>query len=239
MSSEGTEGYTGVDNLEVMAEAKKYLAYLNGEIAAIAGPPRDGLTLLDFGAGAGTHTVDIRDRGYDVIAVEIDEGLRQRLESQGFTAHQSPDSVASGSVDVAYTMNVLEHIDDDVAALRSVGDTLRPGGRLVVYVPAFQVLYSSMDEKVGHLRRYRKAALVEAVTKAGFTVDECRYVDSLGFAASLGFKAIGNKDGDIGGKSISLYDTYAFPVSRVIDKATGTFVGKNLMLFATWPGAAG
>ena len=132
-------------------------------------------------------------------------------------------------------MNVLEHIDDDVAAVRSLAGALRPGGKLVVYVPAFQVLFSSMDTKVGHLRRYRLGQLVDTVRQAGFHVDRCRYVDSLGFAATLAYKAVGSRQGDISGGSVSFYDSYGFPVSRGLDRALDRVVGKNLLLVATRP----
>ena len=63
-------------------------------------------------------------------------------------------------VDLIYTSNVLEHIDDDLAALKQLRATLSPGGRIAIYVPAMQVLYSDMDRSLGHYRRYGRQELL-------------------------------------------------------------------------------
>ena len=72
------------------------------------------------------------------------------------------------SFNYIYTLNVLEHIEDDAAALRSLHAKLTDGGKLLIYVPAFPVLYTSMDAKVGHVRRYTRDTLMTRVTAAGF-----------------------------------------------------------------------
>ena len=70
-------------------------------------------------------------------------------------------------------------------ALRAVYRCLRPGGRFYLYVPAFPLLFSAMDRKVGHHRRYRLAGLTSQLQRAGFRVLRARYADSLGFFATL------------------------------------------------------
>jgi SAM-dependent methyltransferase len=230
--------YTGVDNLEVMASAKKYLRFLNDSIAKAAGPPRPGQRLLDFGAGVGTHAFDLRTRGYDVSCAEIDDGLRERLAGEGFDTRPSTADFDPETFDVVYTMNVLEHIDDDLAALQGLHRVLKPSGRLVVYVPALQVLYSSMDRKVGHLRRYHRRPLIDLVGTAGFAVESGAYVDSLGYFSTLVYKAVGSRNGDISTGSVSLYDRVVFPISRAADRVVGRGFGKNLLLIAHRPSAA-
>ena len=232
-------GYTGVDNLEVMTSAPRYLRFLNDSIGKVAGPPRPGLRLLDFGAGTGTHAFDLRGRGYSVSCAEIDDRLRTSLLDAGFDARPTPAAFAGHGFDLVYTMNVLEHIDDDLDALRELHGVLAPGGRLVVYVPALEVLYSSMDRKVGHVRRYRRRPLEELVRGAGFDVERCAYVDSLGFFTTLLYKLVGSRQGDIDPRTVSLYDAAIFPVSRAIDRITSRALGKNLLLFARRPGEHG
>ena len=70
-----------------------------------------------------------------------------------------------------YAINVIEHIADDVAALAQLRELLRPGGKLVIFVPAFPMLYSEMDRRIGHFRRYRLTALASATERAGLVVD--------------------------------------------------------------------
>ncbi|MGI9264633.1 MAG: class I SAM-dependent methyltransferase, partial [Gammaproteobacteria bacterium] len=112
---------------------------------------------------------------------------------------------------------------------------LRPGGRLLLYVPAFNVLFSSMDRKVGHFRRYRRRQLVALAGAAGFTVEQGRYVDSLGFLAALLYRFVGGDSGDINRRSLAVYDRFVFPLSRLLDTILWPFAGKNLLVTAAKP----
>src|SRR5689334_21663708 len=98
---------------------------------------------------------------------------------------------------------------------------LKKGGRLLVYVPAFQILFSSMDRKVGHVRRYTRQDLAEKVTAAGFRVVDNSYVDSIGFFVTLLYKLIGSDSGDINRKALIIYDRVLFPLSRLLDRVFG------------------
>lgn len=227
-----TGEYTGVDNLEVMAVALKYRRFLAGCVAAADQDRGTAGAIADFGAGTGTHARDLAALGYDVSCIELDDTLAARLRSDGFTTVSSPADLPEQSFSVVYTFNVLEHIDDDEGALRSLARLVAPDGRIVVYVPAIQALYTSMDAKVGHLRRYRRRDLVQLAERAGFTKIRAEYVDSLGFFATLAYKLVGNDRGDISERSIGFYDRFAFPVSRVLDRATQRLFGKNLLLVA-------
>jgi SAM-dependent methyltransferase len=175
-------GYTGTDNLEVMKEAVNYNRWL---VDLIKRHARHADRILDFGAGVGTFAIALRDDGYAVDCVEPDAAQRAIIAAEGLTAWADIADVADASVDFVYTFNVLEHIDDDLQALRLVASKLRRGGRLLVYVPAFPLLYTSMDRKVGHVRRYRQADLRAKVVACGLDVDETAYVDSIGFVATL------------------------------------------------------
>ena len=95
--------------------------------------------------------------------------------------------------DGVYTSNVLEHIKDDVHALKQIRSVMKPQSNLVVYVPAFKCLYSPWDASVGHLRRYEKKELLSKLDAAGFEVTKIIYVDTLGFFASLIARIIGYK----------------------------------------------
>ena len=150
------ETYSGVDNLEVLAEAIRYNRFLVDQVVREA---RGHRRALDFGAGTGSLSTQVRDRGFNVSCVEADPGLRARLEQQGFECHSGFEEIGDESLDYIYSLNVLEHIEDDRAALRTLHSKLRPGGRLFLYVPAFPILYSSMDEKVGRGLDSRRSLL--------------------------------------------------------------------------------
>lgn len=226
------EQYSGTDNLEVMEEAVNYNAFVARLVTDAARP---GERLLDFGAGTGTFAQRVRDAGWSPVCVEADADLCGRLRAQGFQTHASLAAVPPQGIDYAYSLNVLEHIEDDRSALAALHDVLRPGGRLGIYVPAFPVLFSAMDRKVGHFRRYRRRELMDKVAGAGFELQRCDYVDSLGFAATLANKYFGRRDGGLDRGLLRVYDRLVFPVSRLCDGLLARVVGKNLWLIARRP----
>ena len=225
--------YTGRDNLEVMLAAENYNAWLCELVSRRASA---GTGLLDFGAGTGTFAMRLAAQGYDVTCVEPDGILRRTLVAGGLKAVPSLGSLENATAGFIYTFNVLEHIEDDVAAMAELAGTLRPGGTLLVYVPAFMVLYSSMDEKVGHFRRYRLNELKRKLRASGLTVRYARYGDSLGYFATLAYKLLGSRDGSLNEATIRLYDRVFFPMSRALDLLLGRVIGKNAIVVATKPG---
>jgi SAM-dependent methyltransferase len=223
--------YSGRDNLEAMKKATRYNGFLLGLIRKYA----VGSQALDHGAGAGTFAVPINDGDMNVLCMEPDRGLRAELAQSGLDVTASLADISDGTVDYAYTLNVLEHIKDDHEAIRDLYRCLKPGGRLLVYVPAFQILYSQMDDHVGHFRRYRRKPLVHLLQTVGFDVSKAFYVDSLGFLATLVYKLVGDRSGSVSSGSVAFYDSIVFPLSRIIDVlGVGSF-GKNLAVVATKP----
>jgi len=174
--------YTGVDNLEVLDNAHNYNRFLTDRVVAVGAGAR---LAIDFGAGTGTIAAAVRRRGIDVLCIEADAGLRQRLQERGLQARADLAEVAPEAAAFIYSINVLEHIEDDAGALAALAARLAPGGRILLYVPAFQVLYSTMDRKIGHWRRYSRGRLHDIARRAGLEVETMRYADCLGFAATL------------------------------------------------------
>ncbi len=228
----GDEAYTGVENLEVMAEAVNYNRYL---VNLIVANRHAGDATVDFGAGAGTFAGPASESGLMVTCVEPDDHLREVLARKGLTAVADIKAVATESIDYLCTLNVLEHIEDDQGALNELARVLRPGGRLLVYVPAFQVLFTSMDRKVGHHRRYRLGGLTDKIRTAGFSVRDARYADSLGFGASLVYRAFDRGEGQVDRRGLRLYDRYCFPISLWVDRIFGRLFGKNAIVVAEKP----
>lgn len=224
--------YGGIANLEVMEEAVRYNRFLLGLVLPLA---RRGGRVLDFGAGIGTFAGKLAAAGADVSCVEPDPALRQTLQRNALAAYGDIGDIASESIDFAYSFNVLEHIQDDAAALAELWRVLKPGGQLVLYVPAFMILFSAMDRAVAHLRRYRKNGLARLVEGAGFAVDDARYADSLGFLAALVFRVAGPASGALDARAVRFYDRWLFPLSRVLDFVLAPAVGKNLVLRAHRP----
>lgn len=136
------------------------------------------LRIFDLGCGPGNMLKRLQDRGLaygsdfslDALTFARSKGLRHLLSS---------DSTAlpfgSGCFDCVVALDVLEHIEDDRAALREIARVTRPGGAFLFAVPAFPALWRHHDVMYGHFRRYRKADFVARVRAAGLAVDSCRF----------------------------------------------------------------
>ena len=222
--------YTGIDLLETLQGATNYNSLL---LDLILENSQGHSRMLDFGAGTGTFAKLLRTKGIEVVCVEPDTHLAERLIRDGFLTFNDLNEVPDGSFEFIFTLNVLEHVEDDWTSFRRLASKLAKGGRLLVYVPAFQILWTSLDERVRHYRRYRRAGLERLARSAGLTVCKTRYVDSLGFFAALGFKVFDNKNGDLSAQAVSLYDRCVVPLSRLLDSLMGRLFGKNVYLIAT------
>ena len=99
---------------------------------------------------------------------------------------------------------------------------------MLIYLPAFNCLYSSMDRKVGHYRRYDFKMLKILAKQNDLIREKLYYVDCLGFLITLLYKLIGNKKGDINKSSLIFYDKVIFPVSYFCDYIFNKIFGKNV-----------
>ena len=217
--------YTGLDILQALEHATNYNALLTDLILQSAG---SRTPMVDFGAGVGTFAKLLRKRGVEVVCLEPDPYLAEGLTENGFHTLRQLQEISDNSVDFIFSLNVLEHIEDDQAVLTALGRKLTVGGRFFLYVPAFHCLWTSLDDKVKHFRRYRRRGLEKLVYSAGLRICESRYVDTLGFVAALIFKLIGNKNGALTPTSIKFYDRYIIPPSKLLDHLFRRLLGKNV-----------
>ncbi len=218
------ERYSGVDVLEALESAHNYNDYLTRLIREST----ESKNLIDFGAGIGTFSKRLRTAGYQVKCIEPDPVQRQILEEQGFDTLANITSVPDDSVAFVFSLNVFEHIQDDSVALREIRQKLKPGGTLLIYVPAFACLWTSLDEKLCHHRRYTKKTLRRLVEQEGFVIEDARYADCLGFIAVLIFRALNRSASALNASSITLYDRWLFAPSRVLDRLFDRWFGKNV-----------
>lgn len=151
--------------------------------------PHLGGDPIEIGSGTGSHAAVWADAGLQVTATEAEPTslarLRERFADDPHVRvrHLAAPIDERATHSAAVAINVLEHIEDDVAALRSFAGLVAPGGRVVVLVPAFPVAFSEFDDRVGHVRRYRKTSLDGAFRRAGLVPVDLRYVNAPGLLA--------------------------------------------------------
>jgi SAM-dependent methyltransferase len=138
---------------------------------------RPGPEVLDGGAGQGTMSRRLAALGFDVTSTDASPeaiaALRKRTTGQVVEADLTALPCEDASFDAAVLGEVLEHIEDDRAALTEVARVLRVGGVLALSVPANPKLFGPSDVWAGHVRRYTRPELLQACADAGFTVHRC------------------------------------------------------------------
>ncbi len=165
------------DILDAFASAPNFNRWMADTIR-----PYIGRNVLEIGAGMGNLTRQLLPGRKRYVATDIDHEHLDRLSNR--LSHRPRLEIAElnaaipenhepyrGQMDTVICLNVLEHIEDDLEALRNIRSMLQDGGRAVILVPCGQSIFNSLDEELGHFRRYSEDQLRERMTAAGFDVE--------------------------------------------------------------------
>jgi SAM-dependent methyltransferase len=204
--------------------------------------PHCGRSVLEVGAGLGEFADGFT--GFDrYVVTDVDTGAVQQMKTR-FAARPEVEvqqfdidgqAVLDDPVDTLVAINVLEHIEDDVEALRCLSKSIRSGGNIVLFVPGYQQLYGEFDRKVGHFRRYTPTTVSSAAQRAGLVVDVTRPVNLLGAIAWW----VAVRKGGAGApnrKLVSVYDRFVVPVTKGIEKFVTPPFGQSVLCVAHKPG---
>lgn len=226
-----TPEYPGKD-LEAMSFAKNYHCWILKVFE-----PYLGGSVAEIGAGCGNFARLVLEKNIKNLKAfepsgnmfpQLELTLKHDLRAEAINAFF--DASYPGTFDSILYVNVLEHIEDDVAELANALESLKPGGYLLVFVPALSWLYSEQDKELGHFRRYTKTGLVELAKQVGFTITLARYFDLAGIVPwYLNFVLLKNQWHS---GSVALYDNMVVPIMRKIESLVAPPIGKNVILVA-------
>jgi SAM-dependent methyltransferase len=204
-----------------------------------------GKHVLEVGCGIGTMTERLLAMADDVFAVEPNPycagRTRETLGSHPrFTMREclleqcDPAELASHRFDTVYCSNVLEHIFDDVSALRMFKDVLVPGGKVLIFVPAVPAAYGPLDAELGHHRRYTKATLAKAFTDAGLPLRVLRYTNPIGLLGWM-FNARVTKSTAHSPAQVKIFDTLIAPWALPLESLVPPPIGLSLVAVGQKP----
>lgn len=202
--------------------------------------PYLGPNPIEIGSGFGDYAMEWIPAVDKFTATEADPALFAELRKQ-MAAYPDVElrqlllptsEQANHSCLVSY--NVLEHIDDHVAALQSMGGLVQPGGHIVLVCPAFPFAMSPVDIATGHVRRYTKRSMRKALTDAGLEVVSVRYANSLGLICYYAFTSL-LKQAPSKGKTIIIYDRLVVPIVRGLERIIRPPFGQSVLAVARVP----
>ncbi len=178
----------GHRTLDSIAPLRAYHRFLWNTVADSAGGH-----VVEIGAGIGNITRFLLKKEHLWITDVGDDYLRQLTARFGGRANievlrldltrplaEDNGGGVRGQADTAVAFNVVEHLEDDLLALRVIRETLQPDGRLLLIVPAHPFAYGALDKELGHFRRYRTAELEAVLVEAGYQIESTTRVNSLG-----------------------------------------------------------
>ena len=216
---------------------RRYRAYQFDLIARHCGP-----SILEVGAGLGEFASQFR--GVDrLVVTDVDPDCVHQMEDRFADRPevearqldlQGSVTLVGEPVSTVVAVNVLEHIQQDSAALRSLATLVEPGGNIVLWVPGYMQLYGDFDRRVGHVRRYTPRTLRAAIVGAGLVCREVRPVNLLGGVAWW----VAVRRGGVGApdpRLLAIYDRTVVPVTSTVERWVTPPFGQSVLAVASVP----
>ncbi|RMG59942.1 MAG: class I SAM-dependent methyltransferase [Bacteroidetes bacterium] len=229
----------GMETLQTIAAADKFNRWMFETVRAHLIPGN----VLEVGSGIGNISAHFLEEGYDITLSDIRENYCGFLEEHFRKAKTLRDIVKLdlvhpefereyapylGQFDNLYALNVVEHIEDDTLALENCRKLLRPGGRLIILVPAYQWLYNNFDRALYHYRRYTRRSLKAVFQQSGFRVRKAFHFNFIGIAGWFVSGTLLRKELIPSGQ-MKLYNTLV-PIFRLIDRMLLRQVGLSVIV---------
>jgi SAM-dependent methyltransferase len=220
------------------ADQRRYRAF---QLSLIE--PHCGSSVLEVGAGLGEFAAQLSGLDRHVVT-DVDPAAVASM-AERFAGRPEVEArvleIADGAIDLGtpvstvVAINVLEHLDDDAGALRALASMTEPGGRIVLWVPAYMQLYGDFDRAVGHVRRYTPRTMTAAIRDAGLTPEVVKPVNLLGGIAWWATVRRGGV-GTPNPRLVRTYDRFVVPVTRALERRVTPPFGQSVLAVAGVPG---
>ena len=198
--------------------------------------------ILEVGLGHGSYQPYLSAYG-TYLGVDIDHDAVRRAQARfpqaafaqaDVTAAPLSAQIDERQFDAILCFNVLEHIEDHAAAVRALLGVLRPGGHLLIGVPAGPALFNDLDRLAGHYRRYRRRDLLALVPSDVASLHRLEYFNPIGALGWWANTLISHRALDTPAVShqVEFFDRYVLPLSRLLNPLTRRFFGQSLLCVA-------
>jgi 2-polyprenyl-3-methyl-5-hydroxy-6-metoxy-1,4-benzoquinol methylase len=222
------------NDLEIIEEARRY-----GDHVFALFQPFIGRRVLEVGAGIGTMSRRLVQSADLVIGIEPNAKCGARLHSAMRAEPKfrmeprhleecDRSELQRERLDTVYCVNVLEHINDDVAALRMFKDIIVAGGHVLIYVPAIQAAYGPLDAELGHHRRYSKRTLAAAFAAAGLELIRLRYANPIGLIGWM-YNSHVTKARHHSLEQVRLFERFVAPWALPLERLVPPPIGSSLV----------
>jgi SAM-dependent methyltransferase len=230
----------GLKTLEAVGRAVHFNRWMYDQV----GPFLSG-NILEIGSGIGNISAFFLEQNALLTLSDIRdhycEALQQRFQQSATLSgvlninlvHADFKSIyksLEASFDGAFALNVIEHIEEDSLAMKNLHWLLKPGGTVVILVPAGQVLYNKLDVHLEHFKRYDKPSLRRLLQSSGFKVNKLKYFNALGIPAWWVSGAV-MKNRIIKEGQMDIYEKLV-PLAKLIDLLCGNLIGLSVIGYA-------
>ena len=223
--------YQGLEELKLI---DKHLKKYNESIVNffIDNVDKKTKSVLDFGAGIGTLAeIFYKKTSIKPECFEICKESQKILLQKGFKLQN--EFLNEEKYDLIYSSNVLEHIEQDFETVADIKKMLKKDGHLIIFVPAFNFLFSEFDFKVGHFRRYNVEMLKKICNQNDLEIEDIKFFDSVGFFILLFIKFFEiDSCKKITAKNLIFYDKIFVKINIISDLIFRKICGKNIILIA-------
>ena len=237
MRGDWPEDYQAINELKTMAGAANYNSWIWNNIK-----DHIGNSILEIGAGIGTfthylcdyskvHATDIADNCIEILKNRFLNHPNVIIAKFDITRISELEYWAKQEIDTMICLNVLEHIDDDLDALKNLYSIVCGKAKLILMVPAFQFAFGKIDSVDGHFRRYSMGNLILKLDTAGFSTLNVRYFNSIGLLAWYYTNKVVRNERTSPMK-VRIYDKYFVPILSRIEGFAKPPFGQSIIAIA-------